>query len=231
MSLDDVARAQSRHFSGLFEKYGNTPRGVSSESLAHKNARYREILSCLDVQENFSLHDVGFGLGAFNDFLVVSLPGNNFEYSGSEVTSSYIDAVRKRIPGKLFFLRNLADGQASDYVDEQYDFVTLSGVFHQIQDTNILDWENYMKAILSNSFSLTKKIMVFNLVSPFVAWRNPGVYYADITKILEFIQGSLSRFFLVRHNYALFEFTVAVYTETYIKTKSPEPEFQKYFGT
>lgn len=219
MSLDDVARAQSSHFSGLFEKYGNTPMGVSSESVAHKNARYREILSCLDLQENFSLHDVGFGLGAFHDFLTTRLPGTNFKYSGSEVTPEYVDAIRKSIPGGLFFHRNLADGEAIHSVDEEYDFVILSGVFHQIQNTNIIEWEKYMEAILSNSFSLTKKIMVFNLVSPFVEWTNPGVYYADLSKVLNFIQGSLSRFFVVRHNYALFEFTVAVYTESYYKDK------------
>jgi len=47
--------------------------------------------------------------------------------------------------------------------------------------------------------------------------------------LINFINDELSRFFEIKHNYALFEFTVYVYKYEHIKSKSIEPEFQKYF--
>ena len=72
--------------------------------------------------------------------------------------------------------------------------------------------------------------MAFNLISPYVDFYQTEVYYANIQKYLNFIVSDLSRFFEIHHNYALFEMTIFVYKEEYIKSNHPESEFQKYFS-
>lgn len=230
LRAEKIAIAQSDHFSSLLLKYGTAPMATSSESLAHKDLRFREIVECMDTTAPFSLHDVGFGLGALYDFLEKNVEDVPFDYSGSEVTYQYVETVAKRLPGRTLLHRNLANPSAAEQFGfEQYDYVVLSGVFHQIRDISVADWEAYIISLLSTSFSMTKKALILNLVSPFVDYRQPGIYYAQLPMILEYVSMKLSRFFTVRHNYALFEFTLAVYTEDYIKSKYPQVEFTKYF--
>lgn len=201
--------------------------GTSSESLAHKSLRFSEILKCMEISPNFSVHDVGMGLAQFNNFLEEELTSIRFEYSGSEIFEGYVNSCRKRLPSKVFFHRNIAELNSIE--GEIYDFVVLSGVFHQMQKTPIPKWEKYLKSLLRNSFRLAKKGMVFNLVSPYVDFHQSGIYYARLPMILDFMVEELSRFFFIRHNYALYEFTIGVYTEDYVKSKFKEHEFLKYF--
>lgn len=230
MNVKHVALAQEKHYSDLFLKHGNAPMGTSSESLAHKDLRYRKIIECINLVEGDSVHDVGFGLGAFYDFLDSRFSEGEINYSGSEVTLDYVEAVRKRVKGGPFLYRNLASEDiANEITEESYDYVVMSGVFHQIQETKIQDWEEYAQKLLANSFKLAKKALVFNFVSPYVEYKKVGIYYADINKLIEFINAKMSRFFVVRHDYALYEFTVVVFDQSYIRSKSSEPEFQKYF--
>jgi hypothetical protein len=230
MSVEEVAKSQREHFSYLFHKYGNLPMATSSESIAHKRIRYEQILECIDLDEPFSIHDVGFGLGAFHDFLEESISSTSFIYSGSEITLELVNTVKEKLPGKTLFHRNLAEATSRN-LGEEYDYVVLSGVFHQIQDTSIPEWENYIKQILLNCFSMTNKGLVFNVVSPFVDYHQVGVYYANLSKLLEFITDQLSRFFIIRHNYALFEFTVVVFSVEHTREKFTQPEFKKYLKT
>lgn len=61
-------------------------------------------------------------------------------------------------------------------------------------------------------------------------WISTNRASINLSKILDFVSEELSRFFIVRHNYALFEFTVAVYTNDFVKERFTEPEFEKYFA-
>ena len=230
MAEESIARDQAQFFGNLLRTHGNSPMGTSSESLAHKRLRFSEIFACLEPSTGFSIHDVGMGLGHFYDFLATKLDPESFDYSGSEILEEYVAACRARLPRGVFHLRNLADPQNRFEDVQAHDYVVLSGVFHQMQKTPIPTWEKYLKSLLRNSFSLAKKAMVFNLVSPYVGFYQPGIYYAKLGKILDFVTEDLSRFFILRHNYALYEFTVAVYTEAFVQSKFDEPEFGKYFG-
>jgi glycosyltransferase involved in cell wall biosynthesis len=59
-------------------------------------------------------------------------------------------------------------------------------------------------------------------------WCEPSLLQ-ELPKLINFINDDLSRFFEIRHHYALFEFTVYVNEEDFIKSKTHQPEFQKYF--
>jgi hypothetical protein len=232
MDKKEITQNQIRIFRNLFEQHGNSPMGVSSESLVHKRLRFSEILEFMDVSTNFSVHDVGMGLAHFHDFLEEKLNFIKFEYSGSEILEEYVNSCRERLPSRDFFHRNISENKnigGGGWTGEVYDYVVLSGVFHQMRETPITDWEIYLKSLLRNCFQMAKKGIVFNLVSPYVDFYQTGIYYARLPKILDFITEELSRFFVIRHNYALFEFTICVYQKDYVKTKFQEPEFQKYF--
>lgn len=198
---------------------------VSSESAAHKRLRYEQLARVFSDDDCFSVHDIGMGLGDFYDYIQREHAGRTVAYSGSEILQEFCVDARKRFPNVNVLQRDLSDAVFAD----RYDYVVLSGVFHQRRSTTIPEWELYWQRLLYNAFTMCNKAVAFNFVSPFVDFYQAEVYYCNIHKLIGFVVDHLSRFFEINHAYALYEFTVFVYRPDYIKGRHGQPEFQKYF--
>lgn len=225
MNPNKTRASQERVYKELYEQHKGTPMAVSSESLNHKRLRFGMVCDIFRDDDNISVHDVGMGVADMGDFLKGEFPDKSIQYSGTEILSEYVEEAKNRFPSSTFYQRDIAEKSFGD----KYDYLLLSGVFHQRRESSIRDWENFSQAILRNSFEMCTKGISFNFISPFVDFYQTQVYYSNLPKLINFINDDLSRFFEIRHNYALFEFTVYVYKENYIKTCYPQPEFQKYF--
>mgnify|MGYP001322142966 CR=1 FL=1 len=217
--------SQEKIYKDLYQKHKGTPMAVSSESINHKMKRFELICGIFHNDNNFSVHDVGMGLSDLGQYIFDNNRDKQIIYSGSEILKEYVDDSALRFPNSNFFFRDLA----TQSFDDKYDYMLLSGVFHQRRDSSIKDWERFSQNILLNAFKMCNKGIAFNFISPFVDFYQTHVYYCNLIKLINFINDDLSRFFEIKHNYALYEFTVYVYKESYIKSMTDESEFQKYF--
>ena len=219
---------QEKYYRQLYQDHNGTPMAVSSESLVHKELRFREICRLFQDEDSknfFSVHDVGMGLGDLYNFFSTHFPHLNVNYSGSDILKEYVESSRERFPDSTFFHRDLTEGSATD----TYDYVVLSGVFHQRRTSTIPEWESFWQSLLLNCWDMSRKGMAFNFVSPFVDYYQDNIYYCNIHKLIDFVASSLSRHFTLNHNYALYEFTVLIYKPEYVRTLFPQNEFVKYF--
>jgi hypothetical protein len=216
---------QERIYRELFEKHKGTTMAVSSESPAHKRMRFERIAGVFANDNDFSVHDVGMGIADLNAYLLETMPDKKFTYSGTEILPEYVDAARERFPELEFMHRDVAEVLPAD----RHDYVVMSGVFHQRRESSIREWEAFSQQIIRNAFHMANKGIAFNFISPFVDFYQTQVYYCNLPKLINFINDDLSRFFEIRHDYALFEFTVYVYKEPYMLERFPQPEFRKYF--
>lgn len=223
--MEHIREAQQQHYRGLLQRYAGTPMAVSSESAAHKRLRFDQIAKVFGDDDSFSLHDVSMGLGAFGSYLSDNHQDRNIDYSGSETLPEFVEGSRQIHPSSEFFCRDITEQPGS----EIYDYVILSGVFHQRRETSISDWEKFSRQLLRNSYAMCRRGLAFNFISPFVDFYQTEVYYANLPRVLQFVSEELSRFFVVNHSYALFEFTVLVYREGVIAERDSAPEFRKYF--
>jgi hypothetical protein len=225
--MKHVREAQEKIFRGLYESHRGTPMAVSSESHEHKELRYG-MLSELFLNDNdFSVHDVGCGVADFWAYLKSQHPEKIIRYSGTEILIEYQREASQRFSGSPILIRDLADKPGND----MYDYVVMSGVFHQKQQTRIPVWEKFMQALLRNTYQMATKGIGFNIISPFVDFYQEQVYYCNLNKLIQFINDELSRFFEIRHNYALFELTVFIYKPEHVHSKYPQKIFEKYFAT
>jgi len=233
MNENKTRESQERIYRDLYEKHTDTPKAVSSESWEHKFLRYKNICKIFYDDEEWvtdsggriSLHDIGMGVADLYAYIKNQFGDKKICYSGSDILEEFVMCAKRRYPEFDFYHRDIAEAT----FDDKYDYLVMSGVFHQRQDIIIKDWENFSQRIIKNAFSMCKKGVAFNFISPFVDFYQTQVYYCNFPKLLNFINDNLSRFFEIKHNYALYEFTVCVYQEAYIKTKHHQPEFQKYF--
>lgn len=222
---NSIRKKQEEYFRGLYKKYEGTPMAVSSESIAHKKLRFSKISNIFENENNIQVHDIGVGVGDFYGFLKKNYPKKKIDFSGSEILIEYIKKCKEKFPNCKFYHRDISEKKGND----KYDYVVMSGVFHQKRETTVSQWERFSQQLIKNSFSMCRKGVAFNFVSPFVDFHQAEIYYCNLVKLLNFINNELSRFFTIHHDYALFEFTVFVYKEKYIKNKFPEKEFSKYF--
>jgi hypothetical protein len=217
--------SQKRIFSELYAAHADSPMATSSETAEHKRLRFDLLTDLVKADDCFSIHDVGMGLADLYAFMKEKFSNRSFVYSGTEIISEFVEEVSRRFPEIRVFNRDIAQ----EAPVETYDWVVLSGVFHQRRESTIPEWEAFAGELLKNCFSMANKGIAWNFISPFVDFYQTDVYYSNMSKWIQFIRDNLSRFFALRHDYPLFEYTVYVYQESYVKEMHTQVEFQKYF--
>ena len=166
------------------------------------------------------------GVADFYHYIQNNFDKLNIQYSGTEILKEFVDISKERYPELNFYHQDIAESPS----EKIYDYVIFSGLFHQRRKNTIGDWERFSQNLIANAFKMSKKGIAFNFISPYVDFYQTEVYYCNVHKLIEFITGELGRFFEIKHNYALYEFTVFVYKEEYIKEINPQSEFKKYFN-
>lgn len=223
--MKTIRRGQESYYDSLLEKHGISVDAVASGKQIYKDLRYAKLCQLFHHDAEFSLHDVGFGLGHLYEYMKQQWPEKKIDYSGSEVTPKFVDYCLERYPDSSFQLRDLAESVPS----EQYDYLVFGGTFYHLIDSNPEDFWSYVKQMLTNAFACAKKGIAFNLITSYVDYQLDGLFYADIHSVTDFVAKDLSRYFQIHHNYPLYEYTVLVYKEDAIAQQFPQEEFLKYY--
>jgi len=220
-----IVEDQKEHFKNLYKKNRGEPDAVASETYKHKKLRYSKLIDLFPDESDFTVYEVGYGLGHFYEYLEQNFESKRFTYSGSEIVREYHEYCTETYdPVGEFELRNILQDPPSN----KFDYVIMSGVFHQISDASKESWEEYMYNILKKSFSISTKGIAFNFLTEYVDYKNDGNYYVDISNMIRFSNEQLSRFFELQHDYPLFESTMYVYKPEFITEIYPQDAFQKY---
>lgn len=224
-SLDKISEDQRAHWKKLANKHSGTVQAVGSESLVHKHLRYEKLAELFPNNKSFSVHEIGPGIGDFYAWMKSSRQEfQNCSYSASEITPEYCVIARERFPDIAFHNRDILGGD----IVEKYDYVVLSGVFHQQGEVGHSDWIHYMQSLLLASWSLAHCGMAFNVLTHYADFYKPGNFYTDLTELQSFIARRLSRFFRLDCDYPLFEATAYVRKPNTILERYPTQELRKY---
>ncbi len=231
MDLADIIEGQRRHWTELSQRSTSAVQAVGSESLEHKYLRYgklAEIFPLFTSEQSFSVHDVGCGVGDFYGWLKQANHklGQVIDYHGSDITSEYLDVAKRSYPEVSFQNLNIM----LDPVKKDFDYVILSGVFHQNGGVSRKLWTNYMEKLLQAAWIGAKRAIAFNVLTSDVDFFREGNFYVDLPQLQNFVTHNLSRFYQVDTSYPLFEATIFVYKEEFIRSKFLEPKFQRYFS-
>jgi SAM-dependent methyltransferase len=195
---------------GNLERYGDTFEGVGwTKSQENTNLRYQVMLDLVRGQEPCTLLDLGCGAAHLYDYMVSRGQGH-VSYSGLDLSPAYLSLCRSKFPHMTFYE---ADLMAGDATVPDHDYVLLNGVFNYKSDCSHETMWEYCQSLLLRAWSLTRKGMAFNVVSKHVDWERDDLFHLPIGIATDFVASRLSRRFVVRHDYGLFEYTVYVYRE------------------
>lgn len=225
MSDSDISADQRRHWSRKAEVHAGTPQAVGSETSSHKELRYRLVIDTIANLDGNSILDVGAGVGDFFGYLSAQCPQADIQYTGVELTEALCQQGKKKFPGIDLRLLDIAE---ADLPPKSFDYVVMSGLFHQHGSIPKERWGGHMLSLLEKGFLLCRRGLVFNVLNRFAEFERPGNFHVDTIALQEKITERMGRYFEVRNAYPLFETTFGVFRSEHVRSQYSDPSFHRY---
>lgn len=197
-----------QHYQALFRKHGDTAHAVQYSDVVSQRKRFR-VLS--EVSRDLgSVIDLGCGLGHLCDFLRED--GFKGRYLGLDFVQEFIDhanSKHEKDPAAEFSQFDLN----ADVLPRDYDTVMLCGVFNNRMPDNLA----FLESTISKGFDAARRQFAFNVMSTYVDFQDPTLYYRDPREVFDFCKRNLTRRVTLRHDYLVrddrppYEYTVYLY--------------------
>jgi cyclopropane fatty-acyl-phospholipid synthase-like methyltransferase len=198
------------HYEECFRRFGDTHRGVDWPHSADAQRRYQVMLEAarpFPLKSPCSLLDFGCGAAHLYDY-VRRHQLSQFRYSGLDASQTFIDLCRRKHPHIQFYHRDiLADRQKWP----SFDLIVMNGVFTEKRELSYSRMFAYFQATIKRAFPHARKALAFNIMSKHVDWERRDLFHVPFDPMARFLTGSLTRNFIFRNDYGLFEYTVYVY--------------------
>jgi SAM-dependent methyltransferase len=204
VSREPLIRAVDEYYTAKLRAHGPTPAGVDWNGEDSQALRFRQLLSLIREDDDpFSIVDYGCGYGALVEALCS--PPRSYEYQGFDVSRAMVKEAARRYRD---------DARTSFTADRELlrpaDFTVASGIFNVKLTAPSEQWHAYMFETLDDMVRLSARGVAFNALTAHSDGdrKRDDLFYADPSELLNHCLRRYSRDVAVRHDYALFEFTV-----------------------
>jgi len=208
----------AEHYDKCFKAHGDTHLGVDWPNERDTQTRYKvmeEIVkySTINLNENTNIEilDFGCGSGHFFDYLLKSDNKYNINYSGLDINESYINFCRDKYKNNSNINLYNLDILTADSEIPVFDFVILNGVFTEKRELSYDDMMDFFQKVIIKVWDKCNHGISFNLMSKHVDWERDDLFHVSIDELGWFLKNNLSRNFVVRNDYGLYEYTTYVY--------------------
>jgi SAM-dependent methyltransferase len=197
---EDVSLVIQRYQQRIAE-HGATFESLNSGS-EEKQAMRQWVHSSALRGERPSILEVGCGLGDFYKYLIAQKL--DCSYYGYDIVPEYIAECRRVYPQAGFEARNIF----LDGIDGIYDTVVMSQVLNNRYQKS--DNMQVMRRALELAFEHTRVSVSVDMLSTYVDFRNPDLFYYSPEEIFRMAKAVAHRV-LIRHDYRAFEFCVQLF--------------------
>ena len=206
MSRPDIERAvegQRRLYTESLAEHGIASKAVGWKDEASQRLRFDKLVEVVVGNAGFAAGDWGCGYGAMFDYLDERFGPTLTRYEGYDISEEMVSAAHDRIvdPRARFVL-------GSNLGPADYAFV--SGTFNVRFDVPDDAWETWIEERLRELAAAASRGIAFNLLTSYVDWREPHLYYGDPARWFDFCMRELSRSVVLLHDYPLYEWTILV---------------------
>jgi tRNA G46 methylase TrmB len=152
--------------------------------------------------ERPSILEIGCGLGDFYKYLIERK--RDCSYHGYDIVPEYVAECRRVYAQSKFEVRNIF----LDGIDGNYDTVVMSQVLNNRYQKS--DNLQVMQRALELAFQHTRVSVSVDMLSTYVDFRNPDLFYYSPEDIFRMAKAIAPRV-LIRHDYRAFEFCVQLF--------------------
>jgi SAM-dependent methyltransferase len=200
-----------KHYEDCLEQHGDTHKGVDWPNQEDVVTRYNVMLDLIYLNKernNCSLLDFGCGTAHLFEHILQLPIKNQIEYSGLDLSEKFISVCKKKFPETTFFCGDVLD---ENFRINNFDYIVLNGVFTEKRNLSFDEMWNYFTSLLTKVFHLSNRGIAFNVMSKQVDWERDDLFHVPLDLLATFLCKNLSRHFVIRNDYGLYEYTVYLY--------------------
>lgn len=195
------------HYRSLFEQHGASPHAVQWSSAETQENRFRILADVIEPNE--TVVDLGSGLGDLLGYLRTAREFRG-RYLGLDLVDEFVEHARKRYERDPSARFSVCDVESAALPEA--DVYLSSGTFNNRMEDN---W-GYVTRIVGRMFEHARRAVAFNLLSTYVDYQAPDLYYADPLALFDYAKRNWTRRVVLRHDYLVkensipFEFTMVL---------------------
>lgn len=202
-----------KHYENCLDKYGDSHLGVDWPNASDAQTRYRIMEECIffNTNEKFdkrlSILDFGCGASHFYEYLLNSKRIKDFEYIGVDLSPKFIDLCNRKYPDNQYYCYDILNYDPG----ETYDYIIANGVFTEKVTLTFDEMFDYFKKAILKLYNLSNKGLAFNVMSEQVDWKREDLFHLPFDSLAAFLCSNVTRKFIFRNDYGLYEYTVYIY--------------------
>jgi SAM-dependent methyltransferase len=197
-----------------FDRLGDNPRGMGWPNEPDAVRRYNVMLDVVRsadrqrFQRPIRLLDLGCGTGHLLEHIKACGRIHEFEYTGIDLSDRFIQIARDKHPDGDFRLMDiLEEGSAL----EMFDYAVINGVFTSKCQMSFDEMWHFVQKILTKLYQHTTGGLAVNMMSKQVDWERDDLFHMPLDTLAFFLCRNLTRHFVIRNDYGLYEFTSYIY--------------------
>jgi len=197
------------HYESCLRAHGDNHRGVDWPNAADARTRYGIMLDVIRQTDLpvVRLLDLGCGASHLYQYLR-DVKRDDVEYAGLDLSPEFVQLCQTKYPDRTFYCLDILD-PAADV--PTFDYAVMNGLFTEKRSLSFDEMWNYVQAMLARAFEIASVGIAFNVMSKHVDWERGDLFHVPLDLLAEHLTRQLSRHFVIRNDYGLYEYTVYVY--------------------
>ena len=202
--MDKSYKKIAEYYNKAFIEYGDTREGIAWDNQINLDKRY-EIMFDVVKHYNTSILDFGCGYGGLYEWILNNK--KTAEYVGLDINKEAIKFAKEKHPETTWIESDIH----KDALQTDFDYIICNGTF-TVKDTLTQEemWE-FMTSTLKKLWTKTNKGIAFNIMSKLVDWERDDLFHVSMDQLGQWLKDNLSRDFIIRNDYKLYEYTAYVY--------------------
>jgi SAM-dependent methyltransferase len=197
-----------KHYESCLVKYGDSHKGVDWPNKEDAEKRFSVMLDVIkDKNGRTSMLDFGCGSAHLYEYILKNNL-SHIEYSGLEISKSFYEVCIAKFPETKFYHMDMLDG---DSLLPDFDYTVLNGVFTEKVNLSFEEMFEYFKLVVKNVYKKSQMGMAFNVMSTYVDREREDLFHLPIDLLTDFLVTEVTRSFVIRNDYGLYEYTVYLY--------------------
>jgi len=198
------------HYESCLQRHGDTHLGVDWPRQRDAEISYGVMLDVIrSADRNASVQLLDFGCGASHLYeYILTRRMDRISYSGLDLSEKFIELSKSKFPAVNYYCVDLLNEGATI---PNFDYIVMNGVFTEKCTLSFDEMFSYFKRLMKKVFEHAKIGIAFNVMSKYVDWERNDLFHLPFDMLGSFLIREVSRNFVIRHDYRLYEYTTYVY--------------------
>jgi SAM-dependent methyltransferase len=199
-----------RFSESFFERHGDCFLGVGwTKRQEDADTRYRVMLDLIAGDDRpATLLDFGCGASHLYEYMR-RRPQGTITYSGLDLSPQFLACSRSKFPDVTYYELDILEDDRLP----TFDYVVMNGLFNARCDLPFDEMLTYFQRLVRQAFAHARRGLAFNVMSKQVDWEREDLFHVPFDMVASFLAREVSRHFVFRHDYGLYEYTTYVYRE------------------